>query len=174
MSVIPAEQWAKWKQAKDREDFAQDVYAKFTSGNDVPVTRIRVFIPGLGDLFFDTIQWQRRREHSQFRHKGESMTFEEWWSTLASPALPGGYDDAPQKNVARMAWDAALRIRPEEQRKEAFEDAAQECRYYLKHQNYPSSWDNKDEYQRGVQIACENLEKIMLERAEREPQSSGS
>lgn len=34
------------------------------------------------------------------------MTFDEWWSTLASPALPE-YDDAPQKNVARMAWEAS-------------------------------------------------------------------
>ena len=54
--MSPAEKWAKWKQATDREDFVQDVYAKFTSGNDRPVTRIRVHIPGLGDLFFDTLQ----------------------------------------------------------------------------------------------------------------------
>lgn len=66
--MSPAEQWAKWKQAKDRVDFVESVYAQFTSGNDVPVTRIRVFIPGLGDLFFDTLQWQRHQErfNSQF------------------------------------------------------------------------------------------------------------
>jgi hypothetical protein len=60
-------------------------------------------------------------------------------------------------------------------RREAFEDAAQQIRYYLKHQNYPSSWDNQDEYQRGVTIACENLEKIMLEEAQKPypPQRQG-
>lgn len=53
------------------------------------------------------------------------------------------------------------------ERAAAFEDAAQACRYYLKHQNYPA-WDDADEYQRGVIVACENLERKMLERAEKE------
>ena len=66
--------------------------------------------------------------------------------------------------------DAITELRaavPEDVRKDAFEDAAQRCRYYLKHQNYPTSWNDKDEFQRGVQIACENLEKIMLEESEK-------
>jgi hypothetical protein len=45
----------------------------------------------------------------------------------------------------------------------AFERAAQICRYYLKHQNFPSRWENKSEYEKGIQIACENLAKAMLE-----------
>ena len=45
----------------------------------------------------------------------------------------------------------------------AFERAAQICRYYLKHQNFPSRWEDKSEYEKGIQIACENLEKSMLE-----------
>lgn len=75
----------------------------------------------------------------------------------------------------RMAEDCGATfqaVAPEAQRKEAFEDAAQHCRYYLKHQNFPSSWETKDEYQRGAQIVCENLEKIMLEEASKcEPQN---
>jgi hypothetical protein len=43
---------------------------------------------------------------------------------------------------------------------ETWEDAAQVCRYYLKHQNFEES-----EYAQGATIACENLEKIMLEKA---------
>lgn len=46
---------------------------------------------------------------------------------------------------------------------EAYEDAAQAIRYYIKHQNYPI-WDAQDEYQKGVTITCENLEKIILEK----------
>lgn len=45
----------------------------------------------------------------------------------------------------------------------AFERAAQICRYYLKHQNFPSRWEDKSEYEKGIQIACENLAKSMLE-----------
>jgi curli biogenesis system outer membrane secretion channel CsgG len=45
----------------------------------------------------------------------------------------------------------------------AFERAAQICRYYLKHQNFPSRWESKSEYEKGIQIACENLAKNMLE-----------
>ena len=45
----------------------------------------------------------------------------------------------------------------------AFERAAQICRYYLKHQNHPSRWDDKSDYEQGVQIACENLAVLMLE-----------
>lgn len=59
-------------------------------------------------------------------------------------------------------------------RKEAFEDAAQRCRYYLKHQNYPE-WEDASEYEKGVMVACGNLEKIMLQEAAKsqtEPQSS--
>ena len=41
------------------------------------------------------------------------MNFDEWWDTLVSPALPVKYDDGPEKNVARMAWDAALALRAE-------------------------------------------------------------
>lgn len=48
--------------------------------------------------------------------------------------------------------------------RQAFERAAQRCRYYLKHQNYPT-WDNASEYERGVMVACEALESIMLEEA---------
>lgn len=47
----------------------------------------------------------------------------------------------------------------------AFERAAQICRYYLKHQNFPSRWENKSEYEKGIQIACENLAKAILEEA---------
>ena len=47
----------------------------------------------------------------------------------------------------------------------AFERAAQLCRYYLKHQNHPSRWEAKSDYQQGVQIACENLAGLMLEEA---------
>lgn len=31
------------------------------------------------------------------------MTFEEWWASLASPAMPE-WNEAPMKNVAVMAW----------------------------------------------------------------------
>ena len=47
----------------------------------------------------------------------------------------------------------------------AFERAAQICRYYLKHQNFPSRWESKSEYEKGIEIACENLAKSMLEEA---------
>lgn len=47
----------------------------------------------------------------------------------------------------------------------AFEKAAQICRYYLKHQNFPSKWEDKSDYEKGVQIACENLAELMLEEA---------
>ena len=33
---------------------------------------------------------------------------------------------------------------------EAFANAAQKIRYYLKHQNYPSDWSLLNNYQRGV------------------------
>lgn len=59
--VSPAEQLAKRWHQREREQFVQDCYAKFRSGNDVPVTRIRVWIPGLGDLFIDTIQFERSK-----------------------------------------------------------------------------------------------------------------
>jgi hypothetical protein len=47
----------------------------------------------------------------------------------------------------------------------AFERAAQLCRYYLKHQNHPSRWEDKSGYEQGVQITCENLAELMLEEA---------
>jgi hypothetical protein len=47
----------------------------------------------------------------------------------------------------------------------AFERAAQVCRYYLKHQNHPTRWERKSQYEQGVQIACENLAELMLEEA---------
>lgn len=48
----------------------------------------------------------------------------------------------------------------------AFERAAQLCRYYLKHQNF-SSWGTASEYERGCIVACENLEKIMMEEGQK-------
>lgn len=47
-----------------------------------------------------------------------------------------------------------------------FGRAAQICRYYLKHQNYPQ-WENQSEYEKGVQVACQNLEKLFLEEGEK-------
>lgn len=47
----------------------------------------------------------------------------------------------------------------------AFERAAQLCRYYLKHQNHSSRWEQKSDYEQGVQIACENLASLMLKEA---------
>ena len=46
-----------------------------------------------------------------------------------------------------------------------FETAAKICRYYLKHQNYPSAWKDMSEYERGVEVACKNLEDLMLKEA---------
>lgn len=40
---------------------------------------------------------------------------------------------------------------------------SQKIRYYLKHQNLPSAWDNMTEFDRGVHVTCNNLEKIALE-----------
>lgn len=47
----------------------------------------------------------------------------------------------------------------------ALDRAAQICRYYLKHQNHPSRWEDKSEYEKGVQVACENLATEMLNEA---------
>ena len=56
----------------------------------------------------------------------------------------------------------------------AFERAAQICRYYLKHQNHPSRWDDKSDYEQGVQIACDNLAALMLEEAGKFKAEAGS
>ena len=46
------------------------------------------------------------------------------------------------------------------------EKAAQVCRYYLKHQNLPA-WKEMDEFQKGVQVTCENiLHQFMTNRVE--------
>lgn len=61
-------------------------------------------------------------------------------------------------------FERELAARPEGGRHEAFEEAAQKCRYYLKHQNFSQE---QNDYDLGVTAACENLEKIMLEEAEK-------
>lgn len=48
-----------------------------------------------------------------------------------------------------------------------FERAAKICRYYLKHQNHPSRWEDKSEFEKGVQVACDNLAALMLQEAEK-------
>ena len=46
----------------------------------------------------------------------------------------------------------------------SFERSAQIIRYYLKHQNY-SSWNDLSDFQQGATVACQNLERAMLEEA---------
>lgn len=58
---------------------------------------------------------------------------------------------------------AKLRADLDSARKESFERAAQICRYYLKHQDQPSRWDDQSEYEKGTTIACGNLAKLMLD-----------
>jgi len=43
-----------------------------------------------------------------------------------------------------------------EQYNQAIRDAMKATRYYLKHQDYPTM--DKDDYQQGVTIACQNIE----------------
>lgn len=45
---------------------------------------------------------------------------------------------------------------------ECAENIQQAVRYYLKYQNYPM-WEDKSEYQKGVQVACENIEELIEE-----------
>jgi hypothetical protein len=92
----------------------------------------------------------------------------------------------PETNEWRKAWagesqyadpivDSAVEVMQKLEternaaRREALEYAAQRCRYYIKHQDYPSRWEDKSEYQQGVQIACDNLAEIMLEEAGKYP-----
>lgn len=51
-----------------------------------------------------------------------------------------------------------------EVRRDTLEWAAQRCRYYLKRQNI-GSWDDATDFEKGVEVACQNLERIMLEEA---------
>jgi hypothetical protein len=48
-----------------------------------------------------------------------------------------------------------------------YEEAAEIVRYYLKHQNHPSVWEYMGEFEKGVAVTCENLERLMLEEAKR-------
>lgn len=57
---------------------------------------------------------------------------------------------------------SAMAVENAKLREECFGRAAQICRYYLKHQNYPG-WDRQSEYEKGVTVACGNLEKEILE-----------
>jgi hypothetical protein len=64
------------------------------------------------------------------------MTFDEWWSTLPSPALPE-YDDAPLKNVARMAWEASRQYVPGQSVLEAMRAARDALAICYEVQSYP-------------------------------------
>jgi len=68
--------------------------------------------------------------------------FEKWWEGLP---MQGAGNSA---GYAAMAWE------------EATSKAAQKVRYYLKHQNYPA-WEKASEFERGVMIACKNVEEII-------------
>jgi len=39
---------------------------------------------------------------------------------------------------------------------------SQLIRYYLKHQDQPTSWESMNEYERGVSVTCGNLENIAI------------
>jgi hypothetical protein len=41
--------------------------------------------------------------------------------------------------------------------------AAQDVRYYLKHQGLPA-WADCSEYEKGVLVTCQNIEKLLLDR----------
>lgn len=106
---------------------------------------------------------------------------EEWKTGKMSttPETDQVVHDAMGTQMNTKEWQAAFRAllihagEMERQRtaagREAMEYAAQRCRYYLKHQDYPSRWEDKSEYQQGVQIACDNLAAIMLEEAGKYP-----
>jgi hypothetical protein len=40
------------------------------------------------------------------------------------------------------------------------DEIIQAIRYYLKNQKFPC-WDDMDEYQKGVTVACENIEQLI-------------
>jgi hypothetical protein len=84
---------------------------------------------------------------------GTMMNIEEWQAAYRTLLIHAGEMER-QRNAAG---------------REAMEYAAQRCRYYLKHQDHPSRWEDKSEYQQGVQIACDNLAAIMLEEAGKYP-----
>lgn len=46
---------------------------------------------------------------------------------------------------------------------EVYSEIAQRIRYYLKHQNYSFDWKELTDFQKGVQVTCENLEELVLD-----------
>ena len=68
-----------------------------------------------------------------------------------------------KQEIGAVGSESSARLGPEN----PFETAAKIIRYYLKHQNYPSAWERMGEYEKGVAVACENLERLMLEEAKK-------
>ena len=62
---------------------------------------------------------------------------------------------------------SALSASPAAAVAEAYEDAAQRCRYYLKHQNFERDLDTgkQSDFADGTEIACSNLSDIFEEKA---------
>lgn len=117
--------------------------------------------PGVGN---DMVLWNEHAnavidcagELAEAKRKLSSMTADrDSWEQQA--------DQRTQDFVDANQEIAKLRAELDGARKESFERAAQICRYYLKHQDQPSRWDDQSEYEKGITIACGNLEKLMLD-----------